>query len=131
MSPQIGLPHECCACETKPTCDVTSVNCWRAEIDGSVVTKPPAVHRQVSILLMPRVARHNFPEPPNADLVGAKGGSALSGSKVRREKKLRARKWVCFSKLGNGRCDNLLIDVMWVNISEAKSDAVLPSEFQA
>src|SRR5213595_144610 len=45
MSPQIGLPHECFAFNTKPTSLVTSRNCWATATDERTVTNPAAVAR--------------------------------------------------------------------------------------
>ena len=54
MSPQIGLPHECFAFNTKPTSLVTSWNCCATAADERTVTNPAAV------AVIQNEARHKF-----------------------------------------------------------------------
>src|SRR5207244_2657830 len=69
MSPQIGLPHDLSSSGSKPTCAVTSWNCWATDTDERAVTNPAMVARWKSAFLMPDRVRHKSRGPQSAALI--------------------------------------------------------------
>src|SRR5712691_6234928 len=57
MSPQMGLPQESFASETKPASFETSRNCWPSDADERAATDPAAVARHRTAFLRPNETR--------------------------------------------------------------------------